>query len=82
MNRYIATFHTHFSAMATFRALRKAGFAAEMTPVPRALSADCGSSVRFDAESDCRALMHADFDRIVRVRENGDYETLVKNDAP
>jgi hypothetical protein len=82
MNRFIATFHTHFAAIATFRVMRRAGVAAEMCPVPRALSADCGTCVRYDAPDPCEAMLHTDFDRVVSANAEGGYETLVKNDAP
>ncbi|MDD3214899.1 MAG: DUF3343 domain-containing protein [Eubacteriales bacterium] len=81
MTRYIATFHTHFSAMHTYRAMKAAGVAAEMCPVPRALSADCGSCVRYDAQDACESLLHQDFDRVVMVTDSGDYQTVVQNDA-
>ena len=82
MSRYIATFHTHFSALITCRALNRAGVPADMAPVPRALSADCGTCVRFEADTPCPALMHVDFDHVVLVGEAGDYQTVVNNDAP
>lgn len=82
MNRYIATFHTHFSAMCTRRALCGAGVPAEMAPVPRRLSADCGTCVRFAADDPCAALLHGDFDRVVLVAEGETYQTVVSNDAP
>lgn len=81
MTRYIATFHTHFSAMHTFRAMKAAGIAAEMCPVPRALSADCGSCVRYDASNACENLLHQDYDRVVIAADNGGYRTVVQNDA-
>ena len=43
MTAYIATFHTHLSALLTCRALTAAGVAAQMMPVPRRLSAACGT---------------------------------------
>ena len=46
MTAYIATFHTHLSALLTCRALTAAGVAAQMMPVPRRLSAACGTCVR------------------------------------
>ena len=82
MNRYIATFHTHLAALVTCRAMGKAGVTAELAPVPRMLSADCGTCVRFAAEEPCAALMHADFDRVVRVEGERNYVTVVTNDAP
>ena len=80
MKCYIATFHTHLAAMKTWRALLAAGVSAEMAPVPRALSADCGACVRFEAETPCTACMHADFDRIVIAQAEGEYQTVVEND--
>ena len=82
MNRYIATFHTHFAAMQTYRAMRDAGIHADMAPVPRALSADCGTCVRFDADTACQNLLHADFDCVVLAQTDGSYQTVVSNDAP
>jgi len=38
MTQYIATFHTHLSALKTHRALTKAGVEARMAPVPRKIS--------------------------------------------
>ena len=80
--RYIATFHTHFAALTTYRALKGAGVQADMASVPRALSAECGTCVRFGADTPCRSLMHADFDRVVMVGAKDEYETVVQNDAP
>ena len=51
MTAYIATFHTHLSALLTCRALTAAGVAAQMMPVPRRLSAACGTCVRYTADS-------------------------------
>jgi len=81
MIRYIATFYTHFAALRTFRVMTDAGIHAEMAPVPRALSADCGTCVRYDAETPCELLLHMDFDRVVQVEEQGEYRTVVTNDA-
>ena len=39
MSRYIATFHTHLSALLTCQRLTAAGVRARMMPVPRKLSA-------------------------------------------
>ena len=49
MSTYIATFHTHLGALRFHRMLVAAGDAAAvMAPVPRRLSASCGTCVRFD----------------------------------
>lgn len=47
---YIATFFTHYGAMTFQRLLKSQGKAAQMSPVPRSLSASCGVCVRFDAQ--------------------------------
>ena len=43
---YIATFFTHYGAMSFHREQKRQGLAAQMMPVPRALSASCGVCVR------------------------------------
>lgn len=44
---YIATFHTHFGALTFHRKLMALGDVAVMMPVPRKLSASCGTCVKF-----------------------------------
>ena len=48
----IATFHTHLGALKFQRKLTRLGHEAEMAPVPRKLSASCGTCVRFSAPFD------------------------------
>jgi hypothetical protein len=81
MTCYIATFHTHFAAMSTFRTMKDAGIEAEMCPVPRVLSADCGTCVRYHADDACQSMLHADYDRVVAAEENGEYRQIAQNDA-
>nr|WP_297173861.1 DUF3343 domain-containing protein [uncultured Agathobaculum sp.] len=80
MSDYIATFHTHLSAMLTFRALQKAGHPAKMQPVPRTLSSSCGTCVRFSAENDCRALLDLDAEALYSVLGD-DYHPLWQDEA-
>jgi hypothetical protein len=82
MNRYIATFHTHYSALSTYRAFQSAGLAVKMASVPRALSADCGTCLRFSGENVQTGLLHRDFDCVVMEKQDGGYQTVVSNDAP
>ena len=79
MNSYIATFHTHFSAQCTARAMMRAGINAKMAPVPRTLSTDCGTCVRYEAATPLSELMHADYDAIYAVKD-GSYRELQKNE--
>ncbi len=65
MTDYIATFHTHLSAMRTYRALTAAGVAARLSPVPRYLSASCGTCVIYCAEQAYLSCMDTDVERVV-----------------
>jgi hypothetical protein len=47
MNAYVATFHSHYDALSYCRALKGRGVAAQLMPVPRELSASCGTSVSY-----------------------------------
>jgi len=50
MKEYIATFHTHFSAMMSGKKMEAAGISYSLEPVPRSLSSSCGTCIRFQAE--------------------------------
>ena len=79
MNAYLATFHTHLAAMRTHRALQAAGVAAQLAPVPRTLSASCGTCVRYQAETPMETLMDSDFEKLVMQEPNGGYRLLSEN---
>ena len=67
MTRYIATFHTHLSALLTCRALTSSGVAARMMPVPRKLSASCGTCVDYEAAGPLLEQMDTDVERVFSV---------------
>jgi len=48
MNKYIATFHSHFGAMSYCKALKKQGVSARLMPVPRRVSSSCGTCVCYE----------------------------------
>ena len=48
MNKYLATFFSHFGAMSYYKALTKQGIAARPMPVPRKVSASCGTCVCYE----------------------------------
>lgn len=79
MREFVATFHTHLSAMLSFQTLQNADCKAKMQPVPRALSSSCGTCVRFSAQTDCRDLLDTDAEALYTV-ENGSYRLLWKNE--
>lgn len=78
MNRYLATFYTHLSAMLTCRALKGGGVAAEMTPVPRRVSASCGACVRYEADGPCLPLMDRDTEAVYACLPDGAYRLIHK----
>ncbi len=77
MNTYLATFHTHLSALLSCQALQGAGHTARMMPVPRSLSSSCGTCVRYTAGEDCRALLDRDAEALYQ-EEDGAYRLLAE----
>jgi len=51
MNKYIATFHSHFGALSYCQALKKQGLLAKLMPVPRKVSSSCGTCVYYEHTS-------------------------------
>ena len=47
MNSYIATFYSHYDAMTFFNFLKDKNITAKLMPVPRKISASCGTCVSF-----------------------------------
>jgi len=64
MREYIATFHTHLSALLTSRTLAGQGIQARMMPVPRKLSASCGTCVWYRADAPCLDAMDEDVEAV------------------
>jgi len=78
MREYIATFHTHLSAMRTQRTLASLGIKARLSPVPRHLSASCGTCVFYTAEEPCLERMDRDVERVVeRLPQEGEFRELL-----
>ena len=77
MNTYLATFHTHLSALLSCQALQGAGHTARMMPVPRSLSSACGTCVRYTAGEDCRTLLDRDTEALYQ-EEDGAYRLLAE----
>jgi len=51
VRRYIATFFSHYDALTFFNLMRETGIKAELTPVPRKVSASCGTCVAFEHDT-------------------------------
>ena len=75
----IATFHTHFGAIQFQRLCKDRGDKPRMMPVPRALSASCGTCVKFQVPFDPESMVHEDLDSIYAV-EGADYRLLFHNE--
>lgn len=80
MSRYIATFHTHLSALLTCQRLAAAaGVRARMMPVPRKLSASCGTCVDYEASGPLLEQMDTDVERVFAVAGET-YTLLLENE--
>lgn len=76
MREYVATFHTHLSALLTSRSLTALGLSARMMPVPRKLSASCGTCVSYRGEAPMLSAMDADVEAVYEKTADDAY-TLV-----
>lgn len=74
--QYVATFHTHLSALRSFKALQAAGVAqAKLAPVPRALSSSCGTCVLYEHSGPALACMDQDLEAVYR-RDGSGYSLI------
>ena len=48
VNKYVATFFSHFGAMSYYKAIKKQGISAKLMPVPRKVSSSCGTCVSYE----------------------------------
>lgn len=79
MRQYIATFHTHLAALMTCRNLNGKGVKAAMMPVPRKLSASCGTCVRYQAETAILDAMDPDVENVYEIVGKEEYTLLSEN---
>ena len=47
MEKYIASFYSHFGALTYCKALKRQGIDAKLMPVPRKISSSCGTCVSY-----------------------------------
>ena len=80
MREYIATFHTHLSALMSSRALTALGVRAQMMPVPRKLSSSCGTCVRYFAEKPNLDAMDEDVEGVYEKIGGDEYTLLMEKD--
>ena len=79
MKEFIATFHTHLSALMTSRKLTGLGVTARMMPVPRKLSSSCGTCVYYKAEGPHLEVMDEDVEGVYEVIGREEYSMLMVN---
>ena len=80
MNSYVATFHTHLSALMTCNNLKALGVSARMAPVPRKLSSSCGTCVFYDAPEPNLDSMDEDTEGVYEVANNGQYVKIFEKE--
>ena len=78
MREFIATFHTHLSALMTSRNLTSIGVRAQMMPVPRKLSSSCGTCVRYLAEDPKLSVMDEDVEAVYEKISKDEYTLLME----
>ena len=72
MKEYIATFHTHLSALRSCNALTKAGVTeAKLAPVPRKISSSCGTCALYQSEDPMIRCMDEDMEGVYRREGDG-----------
>ena len=78
MREFIATFHTHLSALMTSRSLTALGVRAQMMPVPRKLSSSCGTCVRYLSEDPHLGSMDEDVEAVYEKVGKEEYSLLME----
>ncbi len=79
MSSFVATFHTHLSAMLTCQTLTDKGISARMAPVPRKISSSCGTCVFYEAEDSCLDCLDEDTEAVYRIK--GDTYEMIREQA-
>lgn len=74
----IATFHTHLGAIVFQRRLKALGDQPVLAPVPRKLSASCGTCVRFSLPFEEKTMWDEDLDSVYAA-QGGDYRLLFES---
>ena len=80
MNRYVAPFHTHLAAARSKRSLKEAGIEAVFAPVPRKLSASCGTCLLYQATDPALACMDRDTAAVALICGEDSYQILYQNE--
>jgi hypothetical protein len=79
VKQYVATFHTHVSALMTCRNLTGQGVTARMAPVPRRLSSSCGTCVFYAAGEPMLSAMDQDAEAVYLQTGETAYDPIWEN---
>jgi hypothetical protein len=66
---YIATFFTHSGAIKYKRFLMDKGIDADLMPVPRRFSSNCGISSKFSTDMDIKTLITCDIEKLYEIND-------------
>ena len=77
---YIATFHTHLSALRSCGALKNRGIDGRLAPVPRRISSSCGTCVIYQGEDMALDAMDRDLEAVWQAEEGGQYRCLFQKE--
>ena len=80
MKEYVATFHTHLSALITDRNLKAVSIDSRMMPVFRKLSSSCGTCVVYEADGPCLEQMDEDVEGVYEIVGDEAYTLLYRNE--
>ena len=64
MKKYLATFYTHFGAVKFNKDCKKMSIKSRQMPVPRVLSASCGTCVSFETDDISGVLESIDLEHM------------------
>ena len=77
MGDYIATFFSHFGAMAFKKKCDKEGYPAVIMPVPRNFSSSCGTCVKFSGDEEKAKSWYSDeVEQLLKILENGELQGI------
>ena len=77
MGDYIATFFSHFGAMAFKKKCDKEGYPAVIMLVPRNLSSSCGTCVKFTGKPETAKNWNLDeLEQVAKILENGTFQII------
>lgn len=70
---YIATFFTHSGAMKYNNFLKSINIHAELMPVPRKFSSNCGIAAKFSPDIDISSLISDDIEKLYKIDDTGSH---------